>query len=249
MPERRYDEKEMAELLRLAAELQGEGPLGTPSKVGLTLSEIERLAAEVGLDPSNISLAASRLDALSPRKRKFHFWGAPTRDSWEQSAPGAIGDAEWEEAVAEARRHFGGPGKIGAIGASREWTGGTDYSSATLSVIQRDDRVKVRANLDQEGGFALLWTIAAVCALLGSLIAWPIVGKHATGAFLPSLILYNSVVYGLTWRAVQRMSRRNEAKVTALLNAVTDIAQQTKSNPRLPETVDDQEHPTIREQT
>ena len=57
---RRYTEEEFALILRKASEIQespGEGPGRHPGQ-GLTLEEIQSIAAEAGIDPQAVSRAA-----------------------------------------------------------------------------------------------------------------------------------------------------------------------------------------------
>ncbi len=64
MPERMYNEEEVSRLIRRAAELEAERSAagrGTLSE-GLTLNELEQVAAESGIDPELLQQAARELD-------------------------------------------------------------------------------------------------------------------------------------------------------------------------------------------
>src|SRR5260370_39889221 len=127
MPERRYDEEEIAEILRAASEIQA----GTSemSGQGLTLSEVQRLAEEVGIDRAHVSAAAAEIGSSPLPKSRFRFWGAPARVLYDRTCDGLIGDEGWEDVVAALRAATGRPGVLSTHGASREWSGGAALTS------------------------------------------------------------------------------------------------------------------------
>lgn len=62
MKERTYTEEEVAVLLERAADLQAQVARRAEHHVGLSLSELETIAVEAGLDPSLLRQAASEMD-------------------------------------------------------------------------------------------------------------------------------------------------------------------------------------------
>ena len=64
-PERRYDDEEVGKLLKRATELQRRDPsTGTGSSTGgLSLRELEEIAAEAGIDPSYLRRAAAEAES------------------------------------------------------------------------------------------------------------------------------------------------------------------------------------------
>ena len=54
---RRYTDREMALILKRAAELQEHGPSTGTREQSHTLSELEQIAAEVGIDPRYVVVA------------------------------------------------------------------------------------------------------------------------------------------------------------------------------------------------
>jgi hypothetical protein len=67
---RRFDEREFSLILRKAAELQ-ESDGNRPARAGLTLREIEAIAAEAGIDARNVrgAVLALRDGASNPWRR------------------------------------------------------------------------------------------------------------------------------------------------------------------------------------
>jgi hypothetical protein len=59
---RRYGDKEVGLILRRATEFQRQEPASAAEGGGLTLAELEEIAAEAGIDPRHLRRAASELD-------------------------------------------------------------------------------------------------------------------------------------------------------------------------------------------
>ncbi len=88
MSERRYDEKELAQILQTAAAEQAK----LASESGeFTLTEIERMASEAGIEPRLIANAAAKLDEQPTRLPKS-FIGAPVRHIIERNFDGTFDD-------------------------------------------------------------------------------------------------------------------------------------------------------------
>ena len=84
--ERHYDEREVTRLLRRASELQRES--GTAPATGLTLRELEEVAAEAGIDPGALRQAAAALGARAERGGLGRlFSGEPPRILLERPLP------------------------------------------------------------------------------------------------------------------------------------------------------------------
>lgn len=85
-PERHYDDREVSRLLRRASELQRAS--GTTPATGLTLRELEEVAAEAGIDPGALRQAATELGARDERGGAGRFFaGAPPRIQLERTLP------------------------------------------------------------------------------------------------------------------------------------------------------------------
>ena len=120
MPDKRiYTDKEIRAVLKRATELQStQGPAGGTS--GLSLDELEQIAAEAGIDPDYVKAAALELEEGRTDK-SYHVFGGPTSIELERIVEGEMTEAKWEEAVGEIRRIFEAAGEVGQIGRTREW--------------------------------------------------------------------------------------------------------------------------------
>ena len=141
-PKRIYTDKEISAVLKRAAELQRtQGPKATS---GLSLDELEQVAAEVGIDPDFVKTAALELEEGRTEKG-YHVWGAPTSLELERIVEGEMTDAKWEEAVGEIRRIFGAAGEAGQLGRTREWILRDQTGERVhLTVSPQDDKTEIR---------------------------------------------------------------------------------------------------------
>jgi hypothetical protein len=95
---KQYTDKQMALILRRAAELQrAEAPEKRPDS-GYSLAELETAGGEAGIDPAFIRRAAGWLDG-APSGRAHPFLGAPTAVEVRAALPAVYPDAALEDAL------------------------------------------------------------------------------------------------------------------------------------------------------
>lgn len=127
---RRYDEQEIAEILRLATETDDAGAdeaarSPAAARAGLTLAQIQEIGGEVGIAPARIEHAARALEpSLSDVAPPVRFLGAPRSVSRTVALDRPLTDEEWMRLVALLRETFGARGSVEAIGALRTWYNG-----------------------------------------------------------------------------------------------------------------------------
>ena len=120
MSDRLYSEAEVRALLRQAAEHQQRlGPSGAVH--GLTLAEVEAIAAEAGLDPAHVR-AAAHSGTQSALEREAKRWlGAPKKVTRSRCIDAPLSDEAWVRIVEDARRMFEEDGTATQLGPVREW--------------------------------------------------------------------------------------------------------------------------------
>lgn len=134
LPVRRYNEREVSRLLERAAELQRSSPVPT-SPAGLTLSELEDIAREAGLDPAMLRRAASELELKSSASGKgARLAGAPLRIVLERTVPVEADEATFVDLISSFETAFGGPGQVGRMGRSMTWLSARPNSGRTQQV-------------------------------------------------------------------------------------------------------------------
>lgn len=175
--DRRYDEDEVREIFRQAADDRAGPPARTDDpRSGLTLPELQAIGREVGLDPGRIADAAAALelrrgDAVQRRS----LIGAPLAVGRSAELHRPLTDDEWAVLVGEIRETFGARGRVVSQGGLREWSNGN------LHVVQEatESGHRLRLHTVKESGLnadrigiALLGiavVILAVFALTGQL--------------------------------------------------------------------------------
>lgn len=119
-PGRLYDDRQIGALIKRAAELQESDSHGGDR--GLTLHEIERIAAEIGIAPAHLRAAAVDLESAAAGSFATRVLGGPFTVGASGSVEGSLSDEQWEGIVAELRRLTGSSGSATMVGRRREWT-------------------------------------------------------------------------------------------------------------------------------
>jgi hypothetical protein len=177
MADRRYDEKEVGNILQRAAEIQaGLTPEGASD--GLTLEDLQKVAAEVGIDPTVVDRAAREVRTGPPEKLVS---GANTI-MLDRTVSGVVTEEVWDEMVTRLRRHVGKPGRINAHGHTYEWWGGWDTGGLMLTTTSRHGKTRIKLMGETTGGSVLGWTLGLCLGFVTSIATGAIMGKsHQNG--------------------------------------------------------------------
>lgn len=164
--QRSYNEKEIGALIQRATELHEEARGNAAG--GLTLKEIEHIAAELGLPPEYLRKAALELKGRPDPDAKFSLWGRPFVIGQARVVDGTMSEEQWGEIVSELRSSAGGAGHVSEIGKAREWfrsigegDGGFNFSKTRVSVRPGDEETSIRIQ-KHFGGTAVVAYVAAV---------------------------------------------------------------------------------------
>lgn len=177
MAERVYTEKEVAHLIRRAVELDSERPsahAGDKSK-GLTISDLEKIAEDSGIDPALMKRAAEELGQAS----KFPATMEPTNVSKSEIVSEQWLDAQAseeiiDELITELNHRFGtseddiswwdnlwdnyaGKAKIKKTSTSAEWRYTDEMEMYTTCVLMQQRGEKFRIRVSKRQGYNLSW--------------------------------------------------------------------------------------------
>src|SRR5690554_748334 len=115
-----YSTKEIKTLFERATELQ-KNQNASPDE-GLTLEELEQIAADSGIDPNYIRQAITEQHIAASGKSGFHILGAPLSLEVGREIAKTMTADDWELIVQEARRTFKkSGGSVQKLGNSLEW--------------------------------------------------------------------------------------------------------------------------------
>ena len=135
MSERRYTDEEVRRIMELATSAALARVRSNAADVdqrkeqhGLSLSDIQGIGSEVGVDPTTIARAAAMLEAGlgAPPRQSL---GMPIEVARVSPLARAPTDAEWEQLVAVLRATFGARGSVTVHGGLREWRNGNLHAS------------------------------------------------------------------------------------------------------------------------
>ncbi|RMH59952.1 MAG: hypothetical protein D6685_10715 [Bacteroidetes bacterium] len=146
MPDSRlYGDQEIRAILRRAAERQHLDPAPPQHREGLTLEELQQVAAEAGIEPAHVEAAIAEIERTPPEARGVQVWGAPMHVEREGFIEGTVPDPAWEEMVAALQQAYNGPGEVRRIGRTREWSfAGSSGDGVLVSVAERDGGTRIR---------------------------------------------------------------------------------------------------------
>jgi hypothetical protein len=139
--ERRYDDDEVALILKRAAESSAVQLAGRSD--GLTLSQLRQVAAEAGMDPNSVENAAQALDtrvaeSISP------LLGTPLSPQYERAVPGQLREEDLGEIVLAIRRAMGRQGVITQDLGGFQWRARDGLGARYLTIQRVGDRTLVR---------------------------------------------------------------------------------------------------------
>lgn len=151
MSERRYGEDEVREIFNLATTTGGHDRSRSDELGGLTLSDIQRIGLDAGIEPTSIALAAAKVDARglqSPVQRSLGFPSGLSRVIPLSRAPT---DQEWQQLITQFRTTFGSTGQGTTSGGLREWAHGDVH----IAIEPTEDGQQLRLGARNEAAVAL----------------------------------------------------------------------------------------------
>ncbi len=226
---RLYSDTEISAVLKRAAELQG--PTDTS---GLTLAELEQIAAEVGIDPAFVKTAATELEE-GRTDTGFHFWGGPLTVDLERIVEGEVSEAKWEEAVAEIRRVFETAGETGKVGRTLEWTHCNETGErmhVTVTPMSGQTRIRIFSGLEDWVAAFFHVPILSISLVLTIL---QFIFLHLGPVLETGLALFiMATAFMLARLAFGALARRQERKARKLLARLDDLMSEPEVAPAEP---------------
>jgi len=149
--DRKFNDEEVALIIKRAAELQQTQQDEQEPSNAMTLTEVEEIAREAGIDPKLIRQAAHGLERPAEITRPSPWLGAPTRLVFERVIDGEVPVDDFEPIINEIRRTFGDNGVPSVLGKTLAWTssyqGGRRRNNGRMvnvSVVSRSGATTVR---------------------------------------------------------------------------------------------------------
>jgi hypothetical protein len=136
---RRYSDKEVRALLKRASELESQASALPAPVEGPTLSELEAIAEEAGINPLAVRRAAREMDAggrtVAPSSPvSSAVLGAPLSVQLERVVQGNAPDSVLERLLPALHRASGGTGNPSLLGRTLTWQSAIPQSARALQV-------------------------------------------------------------------------------------------------------------------
>lgn len=217
MTDRRYDDDEVAEIFRKAAE----GPQSLPHQVagdaGMTLAELQDIGREAGLSPEAVASAARSLE-IRPQAGVRRYLAMPIGVERTIELHRRLTEAEWERLVVQLREVFNARGTVSSNGSFRQWTNGN--LQALLEPTANGHRLRMStvrggSMFSMNVGVGLIGT-SALMVIFGALAGH--LGDMWTGAAIISALGAGSIaVGGLRLPGWARLRARQMEGITSQL--------------------------------
>jgi hypothetical protein len=141
MPERRFNEEEVAAIFERAAEAQQVRQQQLPSREGMTLTELQEIGRQVGISGDELANAARAIE-LRPQATSREFLGVPIGVGLSVELGRKLSEDEWAQLVADLRQTFDAKGVVRQEGPLRYWANGN--LQAHVEPTPNGDRVRLR---------------------------------------------------------------------------------------------------------
>ena len=215
MTQRLYNEKEIAAILRAAAD---ESETGTPgAEVGLSVDELAQIGAESGLDPTAVRRAAARMDAApSPAVASSSIWGGPVAHERTWTLDRELTSSEWELVLADIRRAFGIPGVVSVREGAFEWVHKTiDSFTAHVSATVRNGKTTFQVAAGDPPVPIVYFAPTLMVTLFGLPVIMKGMDMGAEGMVLWAFLV--AALFLASRTGVKAHARRNRQKIDGLL--------------------------------
>jgi len=153
MPERRYDEQEVAEIFKRSTEAQLEAARQLPPSEGMTLAEVLEIGQQAGITAESVADAARSLDRQEPRFRR-QMLGLTIGVGRTVALDRRLSDDEWERLVVVLRDTFDARGNARTDGRLRQWTNGN--LQILIEPTEHGDRLRMRTVNDGARGLIMI---------------------------------------------------------------------------------------------
>lgn len=150
-PPKLYGEREIGRILERATEIQkaeSDSERASP-RGGLSLHELEEIAAEAGIDPRHLRRAALEVEAgVGETSTPHWFAGSPLTLTYETVIDGQLDRDGLERMVAVIQESAGSHGQPSLVSSTLAWQYQAPTSNRSLQVVitARDGHTRIRLN-------------------------------------------------------------------------------------------------------
>ena len=227
VPARRYNDREIALILKKAAERQEDV---APREGGYSLAELEEIAAQAGIDATHVRSAARDL-AMVDRPAGHGFVGSPTIIELERGGEGEIPESEYGDLVELIRDLTHEVGKVSRVDRTMEWiTSRNDMIGMHISVNPGKGKTRVRLVTRHDGVAAIVFLLTGIFGTMASLV----ISIKTLGAGLPAAAAAFSAISGIYLGdrgVLQIVSQRRQRWAHRVIDALAEHVARVVTKP------------------
>lgn len=219
--ERRYDDREVGQILHRAAELHESGD----DPRALTRPEIEQVADELGIPKALVARATTELAAHDTTHPPAWHLGGKTDLTFEHTVAAHVDDDALVPMLEFLRRTTGDTGELRHDAGARIWSSSANSKrSVTLSVVEHAGRTTFRLDERMSSEANMLVGASTFAAgVIGFFTLVLVVGPLAFSAALLGWLAGR-----VMWK---RRSTEREAQLRRAFAAIVALAEQPESSP------------------
>ncbi|NNF28565.1 MAG: hypothetical protein HKN73_15170 [Gemmatimonadetes bacterium] len=217
--ERRYDDTEVEEIFRRAAETR-EGSLRQPTSTagGLTLGELQEIGEEVGFSKEVVARAAASVGMAPATATKARALGMPVGVDHTVALPRPLVDEEWERLVARLRDTFKARGQVEVMGRLRQWSNG----NLRVSVEPTESGYQLRLHTHKGDVRPLVGGGLAMLVLAFVLVAFSLMtGREVDLMGMAMLVMVGSGMAGATLIQLPGWAEKRSRQMEEIAATVT----------------------------
>lgn len=225
-PLRRFGDDDISRILQKAAELQERAAsLSHEPGRGLTLDELRQVAAEAGIDPRFVDLAASGVGG-DVESRESALAGGPVQWHYQTSVPGEIDDGDRERILHSLRTLLGRKGDLEHVFGRMEWTFDDGLGPVIVGISSREGMTEIDVSSTRTGEAGLLHGLGIPFGAMGLVgILTSTLGVSGPSAVLPLLALSAAGMYGAIRVGWGLRARFWERRLQQVVSRLTNIVQ------------------------
>lgn len=234
-----FSEQEAADLIVAAAKLQESEGDGPSYKAGVSWEEMQRMAADVGVDPDYLrkALSGQTIGSVKVTKKPRSILGMPMAQDFERVVDAELPPENFDVIASEfynpgygGGAHGGGMGGPSIIGRMMKGQFYEGILYGTMEVSSRHGRTRIKATTSSS---IAGWAIFMPIMLLVSIIALPITAKRSP-EMLPLAFALWGIFGTALWASLVATVRSGLSKVPAKMDriaaAVEDEAELIRQN-------------------
>jgi len=218
-PEQRYSEREMAVILKRAAELEGRE--ADKSLAHYTLAEIQEIAAGAGIDADTVTAAAAEL--RHPPRTNW-LLGGPTRFRAERRTPVTVPSTAFGELVETIRFETSLQGESSQVFDGLEWRAQDASGFMFVTVTPRASETRVTVIAARGDEVVLAGTVGVISAIAIAAASIPLLvsaGAPPAVVSVTAAVAAASAMVATTRAMWRRRADRWTQRTTEIADAVT----------------------------